>query len=36
MLLFSRLGEDAITQQFYTTELIDTELAVTSILNEQP
>jgi len=36
MLLFSRLGEDAVTQQFYTTELIDTELAVTSILNEQP
>lgn len=36
ILRFSRLDDDAITQQFYTTDVIDTEVAVATILNEQP
>lgn len=36
LLRFSRLDDDAIPQQFYTTDLIDTVVSVASILNEQP
>lgn len=36
LLRFSRLDDDAIPQQFYTTDVIDTQVAVVSVLNEQP